>query len=251
VDRPGKERDAMKATPAKTPTGIAGGVRRRVREHAWRILRPVRLGALGRTEPLSREWGYDRGKPIDRYYIDAFIERHRADITGRVLEIKDSRYTQRFGTSVTQRDVLDINAENPRATFVADLAAADVVPSDAFDCCIVTQTLQYIFDVHAGVRHLHRVLRPGGVLLATVPVLSKLLDPAMGYTDYWRFTPDSCNRLFGDVFGKENFALEGHGNVLTSIAFLSGMAQEELSRADFGHEDPLYPLILTIRAVKR
>jgi SAM-dependent methyltransferase len=235
----------------KQPVAIAAGMRRRVREQAWRILRPVRLGALGRTQPLSREWGYDRGKPIDRFYIDAFIEAHRGDITGRVLEIKDSRYTDRFGTGVTQRDVLDVDATNPRATFVVDLAAADAVPSQAFDCCIVTQTLQYIFDVQAGVRHLHRVLRPGGVLLATVPVLSKLLDPAMGYTDFWRFTPDSCNRLFRPVFGEGNVAVEGHGNVLTSIAFLSGMAQEELSRADFEHEDPLYPMILTIRAVRR
>lgn len=241
----------MSGTAAKQQPGIADVMRRRVRERAWRILRPVRLGALGSTEPLSRDWGYDRGKPIDRYYIDRFIEQHRADVTGRVLEIKDSRYTQRFGTGVTTADVLDINADNPRATFVTDLARADAVPSGVFDCCIVTQTLQYIFDVQAGIRHLHRMLRPGGVLLATVPGFTKLLDPAMGYTDFWRFTPDSCNRLFGDVFGAENFRVESHGNVLTSIAFLTGMAQEELSDADFGHEDPLYPLIMTIRAVKR
>jgi SAM-dependent methyltransferase len=242
----------MKTSAAvKHPTGISDNVRRRVRERAWRILRPVRLGALGRTEPLSRDWGYDRGKPIDRYYIDRFLEMHRADVHGRVLEIKDSRYTQRFGTNVTQSDVLDVNRDNPRATFVTDLASADIVPSDTFNCCIVTQTLQYLFDVQAGVRHLHRMLRPGGVLLATVPGITKLLDPAMGYTDYWRFTPQSCDRLFTAVFGPDNFVLESHGNVLTSIAFLSGMAQEELSAADFTHEDPLYPLIMTIRAVKR
>jgi len=241
----------MKALAVKQPPSIAEVMRRRMRERAWRILRPVRLGALGRTEPLSREWGYDRGTPIDRYYIDRFIEQHRADITGRVLEIKDSRYTNRLGSGVTQRDVLDIDADNPRATFVTDLATADVVPSDTFNCCVVTQTLQYIFDVSAGVRHLHRVLRPGGVLLATVPGFSKMLDPAMGYTDFWRFTPSSCERLFEPVFGKGNFVVESHGNVLTAIAFLSGMAQEELTRADFGHEDPLYPLIMTIRAVKQ
>src|SRR5947207_406343 len=70
-----------------------------LRKRARRILRPARLGVLRRVEPLTK-WGAERGTPVDRYYIERFLERHRADIRGRVLEVRDSRYTDRFGTSV-------------------------------------------------------------------------------------------------------------------------------------------------------
>ena len=35
----------------------------------------VRFGDLRRTEPISREYGYDRGVPVDRYYIERFLAR--------------------------------------------------------------------------------------------------------------------------------------------------------------------------------
>ena len=244
-------------TPATIPMRpqmrLAGQARQRLRQRLWRLLRPVRLGVLGGTRPLSTDWGYDRGQPVDRYYIDRFIERHRADIHGRVLEIKDPRYTQRYGQHVTQSDVLDVNERNRRATIVTDLAKADVIPDATFNCCIVTQTLQYIYDLSAAIEHLRRILQPGGVLLVTVPGLTKRVNPEVSYSDsdYWRFTPASCARLFGTVFGDGNVEVESFGNVLTSIAFLSGMAQEELSESDLAHHDDLYPLIVATRAVKR
>ena len=36
--------------------------------------RPVLLGSLGRTRPVSYHWGYDRGLPVDRWYIERFLE---------------------------------------------------------------------------------------------------------------------------------------------------------------------------------
>jgi SAM-dependent methyltransferase len=223
--------------------------RRSVRHRLRRALRPAWLGTLRRTTPISSCWGYDRGRPIDRYYIDHFMAAHREVITGRVLEIKEPLYTRRFGSAVVQADVLDIDAENPHATLIADLADARVAPSAAFDCCIVTQTLQYVYDVSAAVRELHRMLTPGGVLLATVPGMTRL-DPRATYPDFWRFTPDSCARLFGDVFGPSAVTVEGYGNVLSSIAFLEGIAQEELSAAELGLNDSQFPLVVTVRAVK-
>ncbi|MEJ7787734.1 MAG: hypothetical protein WKF96_23275, partial [Solirubrobacteraceae bacterium] len=65
--------------------------------------RPVRLGSLGSSEPISSAWGFDRGLPVDRWYIERFLGQHRADVTGRVLEVKDSGYTDRFGHDVTER----------------------------------------------------------------------------------------------------------------------------------------------------
>lgn len=216
--------------------------RRRLR----RALRPAWLGTLRRTQPLSDHWGSDRGTPLDRYYIERFLDAHRADVRGRVLEVKDAAYTGRFGTGVTASDVLDVDAGNPRATVVADLAAADAIPSDTYDCFILTQVLQLIPDPRAAVAHAHRILKPGGVLLATVPTLSRIVD---GH-DHWRFTQHGCRVLFGSIFGADAVAVGAHGNVLTAMAFLTGMAWEELSARELDHDDPIFPTLVSVRAVK-
>jgi SAM-dependent methyltransferase len=220
-----------------------------LRQGLRRFLRPARLGVLRRTRPLSDFWGFDRGTPVDRHYIESFLAEHRADVRGRVLEVQDSGYTDRFGTRVERRDVLDIDARNPRATIVADLAAADGIPEDAFDCFIFTQTLHLIYDFRTALGHAHRLLRPGGVLLATVPAVSRVSRGAAA-SDYWRFTPAAAGTLIGEVFGPERITVQSYGNVLTAVAFLSGMAREELSRRDLDARDDHFPVIVGVRAVK-
>src|SRR3712207_5592488 len=46
---------------------------------------PVDFGDLRRTRPLSAQWGFDRGLPIDRYYIEGFLSANAADVGGCVL----------------------------------------------------------------------------------------------------------------------------------------------------------------------
>jgi len=165
-----------------------------------RLRRPSLLRAMS-ARPLSTEWGFDRGTPVDRYYIERFLAAHADDIRGRTLEVKSASYTRQFGRGVTQADVLDIDASNPDATIVADLAVGAGIPERTFDCFVLTQTLQLIYDVQGAVAQSHRLLRPGGVLLVTVPIVSRIVPRYGLATDYWRFTPASCARLFGDVFG--------------------------------------------------
>ncbi len=210
---------------------------------------PAWLGSLRSTKPRSDGWGFDRGRPVDRYYIESFLKYHRYDMHGKVLEILNSDYADKFGAAIEQMDILDIDPANQQATIIADLAAADSIQSDSFDCFILTQTLQLIFDVKSAIAHSHRILRPGGVLLVTIPAVSRLAGD--GYTDYWRFTPASCARLFGDVFDAEQVTITAYGNVLSAVAFLEGMASEELSRRELDVIDERYPVVLAIRAVKK
>lgn len=220
-------------------------VRRRLRR--WFF--PAWMGLLRNTKPISSGWGFDRGRPVDRYYIDSFLEGHRETIHGRVLEILNSDYTRRFGSGVKQADILDIDSANSQATVIADLAAADSISDELFDCFILTQTLQLIYDVKSAIAHSHRILRPGGVLLVTIPAVSRLAGD--GYTDYWRFTPASCTRLFGEIFGSDQVTVTAYGNVLSAVAFLEGMACEELSKRELDVIDERYPVLLAIRAVKK
>ncbi|HUQ79571.1 MAG TPA: methyltransferase domain-containing protein [Gemmatimonadaceae bacterium] len=218
---------------------------------------PIRLrGVPGRarwlnTRPLSDSWGFERGTPIDRHFIEAFLTRHAADVRGRVLEIKSSAYTERIGRNVTARDVLDIDATNTSATLVADLANTESLPEGRFDCFILTQTLQLIYDVRAAIASTHRVLRPGGTVLVTVPCISRIIPRYGLEADYWRFTVASCRRLFGDVFGAENVSVESSGNVAAAVAFLRGAAVEEVPAPVLEASDPYFPVIITVRAVRR
>jgi SAM-dependent methyltransferase len=237
-------------------------MRRRIRWGYRRITaRPpvgtVRLGSLRRTAPISTSFGFDRGQPIDRYYIEKFLRRHgeASDlIRGRVLEVQEAVYARQFGAnaSIERIDVLDINPDNREATLVADLADAPNLRSDAFDCIICTQTLLLIYDVHAAVRTLHRVLKPGGTALVTIPGISQICRPqgSEAWGDYWRFTTTSARRLFEDAFGPGEVTVEAHGSVLSAAAFLYGLAAEELTESELEARDPNYQLVIGVKAVK-
>jgi SAM-dependent methyltransferase len=214
-----------------------------------RLRQPAFLGTIRRTTPLSDHWGRDRGTPVDRYYIERFLSGARHAIRGRVLEVMNADYTDRFGVAVERSDVLDVDPANPRATIVADLANADQLPSDAFDCFILTQTLQYVYDIRSAVGHAHRILSPGGTLLCTVPTVSRIARRELE-SEYWRLTAAACSRLFGDVFAGGRVEVRARGNVLSAVAFLVGMAREELSPRELDRDDPFFPIIVTVQARK-
>jgi len=236
--------ERMKATlKALLPVPARRWLRAKQRRlEQWPPVGFVRFGSLRRLQPISRVFGFDRGLCIDRYYIEDFLSWYAEDIQGHVLEIGEDTYTRRFGgEGVVRSDVLHVQEGNPKATVVADLTCADSIPTDAFDCIIFTQTLQFIYDVRAAIRHLHRILKPGGVLLATFPGISQISRYDM---DRW------ARMLFEEVFPPGNVTVRAYGNVLAAVAFLNGLSAEELRRQELDYHDPDYELIITVRAVK-
>jgi SAM-dependent methyltransferase len=215
----------------------------------WRLrrLRRPPIFLLRRTRPLSAKWGWDRGTTIARYYIERFLEQNRSAIRGHALEVGELRYAVHYGASLYQADVIDVWPENPRATLIADLAAADSIPSGTFDCFILVQTLQYIYDLRAAIRHVHRILRPSGVVLCTLPAVSRVGD---GHLDLecWRFTAASAHLLFTEVFEPDRVDVQSWGNAFAGVAFLAGMAAEELSSRQLEFADPHFPVLITVRA---
>jgi SAM-dependent methyltransferase len=163
-----------------------------------------------------------------------------------VLEVLDSRYTQEFGGADAESTILDIDASNPRATLVADLSLPETLPDHAYDCFILTQTLQYVYDLRAAVASVHQVLRPGGVALVTVPSLSRIAPSAGVDGDFWRLTAAACKRLFSPLFG--DVEVETYGNVLAGTAFLYGVAAEELTQKELSTRDEHYPVLVGVRA---
>lgn len=207
----------------------------------------VHMGDLRSLEPLSREYGFDRGDPVDRYYIEAFLKSQSTLITGRVLEVGERLYTEKFGQGVTQSDMLHVD-DHPDATYVDDLTDGKTIPGDTYDCVILTQTLHLIFDMKSAVHTLFRVLKPGGVLLCTVPGITQIADSDWNDTWYWSLSKGAATKLFGLAFGPEHVEVVQYGNVLSATAFLHGMAAQELKQAELDHADHEYPVIVAIRA---
>jgi hypothetical protein len=211
----------------------------------------VRFGDLRRLSPISRSH-FSRGTPVDRYYIESFLAQNAGDLRGRTLEIADNNYTVQFGGErVTHSDVLHAVPGNPAATLVGDLATGSGIPSSAFDCMILTQTLTHIYELQETIVQIRNALRPGGVALITVPGISQISRPDMDrWGDYWRFTDASARRLFGDVFEPENVTVVTYGNVLAACAFLQCVAAKELRKEELDHHDVDYQVIIAIRVVR-
>jgi SAM-dependent methyltransferase len=212
---------------------------------------PRSVAALprGPAEPLSRRFGLDRGRPVDRVFIERFLEAHAGDIRGRVLEVYEPTYTTRFGGArVTQADVVDAAESNPRATLVGDLREPGWLPERAFDCAIVTQTLQAIGDPVAVVRSLGAALAPGGVILASFAGVSQrsMLGEEEGFRDLWRFTSDGVAELFARAGLRAE--VTAYGNLAACAAFLYGMAEHETDPRAFTGDDPDYELVVMARA---
>jgi hypothetical protein len=102
------------------PRGLPARLARWVTRHAappWKGRRVnhtppvgrVRFGDLARRTPINCDWGFDRGRPVSRYYIERFLGSHAGDIRGRVAEFGDDSYTRRFGgDGVATRDVINV-----------------------------------------------------------------------------------------------------------------------------------------------
>jgi len=210
------------------------------------------FGSFDRVTPISRNWGFDRGLPVDRFYIEKFLKASSDCIAGHALEIGDPFYTRRFGGDrVMTADVLHVLPNMPGVTIVADLTNAPELGSERFDCIICTQTLNFIYDFRAALSTLHRLVKPGGFVLLTVAGMSQTSDHDIKHWgDFWRFTSYSLNRVCAEAGPWRSTDIQTYGNVLSSSAFLYGVAASELDVKDLDHVDPHYQLIISARLQK-
>ncbi len=252
--------NAMRISPAHTarrvlrrverglPPTLAASLRRIVGRPQSFPRGSVRLGDLDSVQPISLDFGFDRGTPVDRYYIERFLSEHAADIRGRALEAGDASYCERFGSGITHQDVLHVRPGHPQATIVGDLVQPGVLPDSAFDSMVLTQTLHLIYDMRAAVDSMYHALKPGGVLLLTVPGISPIDRGEWSGAWCWSLTVASATRLFGERFGAAQVSVAAHGNVYAATCFINGLALEEVDRAKLDYHDPSYPVIVTVRA---
>lgn len=241
---------ARKILPTQTRAAVVEAQRKY--GLVWPRVGAVKFGELRRLSPISRIFGMDRGRPIDRHYIEQFLEANAADIKGGALELGDATYIKRYGAGVTQIDVLHVVAGNPEATIIADLTDADHIPSDAFDCIIFTQALQMIYDFRKASATLYRILKPGGVILMTTHGISKIArrKPRDDWGEYWRLTAQGVEALFLDVAPDARITVTPYGNVMAAAAFLYGLSAEDLKTEELDETDEDFEVIIGARIQK-
>lgn len=217
-----------------------------------RILKPVDWYNLRTLEPVSRVFGFDRGTPIDRIYIEDFLSKNRNLIKGVVCEIGEDTYARKFGVNLQKIEILSYTPDNKKATIIGDLTNFTTLPKETINCFICTQTLNFIYDFKTAIKGIYYMLKHGGVVLATVAGISQISRYDMDrWGDYWRFTDLSMRKAFGEVFGVDNVEVEIYGNVLAATAFLQEISAEKLTREELFYKDPDYQIIIGIKAIKK
>jgi SAM-dependent methyltransferase len=226
----------------------------RARAFAKRILTRRLTSRLGfeneiEVKPVSQIFGLERGTPLDRIFINRFLQQNQELIRGHCLEVEETVYTRKFGQQGHVAHALKFTASGGDTVpneVVADLTQPQTIPEARFDTFICTQTLNFIFDLDPVISSIHRLLKPGGHALITVAGISQISRyDYERWGDFWRFTDQSLRKLLARQFAEENCLLSTYGNVATSCLFLQGVSYEDIpDKKIFDSKDPNYQMVV-------
>lgn len=194
-------------------------------------------------EPVSSCYGFDRGTPVDRYYIKDFLKREtcKLNTVKSILEVGADTYSSLFfPDNLIKKDIL---------YYVKgmDLTKKETLKEDGYDLFICTQVFHVIYDIRAAIEGAIYTLKPDGVLLATVAGSISQVDQSLEYGDYWRLTDISAKLLFSEYFNDVEVA--AYGNAATATAFIQGITLEELPDSNIFHENNRkYSIVIGIKA---
>lgn len=231
-------------------------VKRQRRWTTWPVLRNLRAMQFRRMAPFGK--GKSGGLSIIRYYWADFLEQHAADIKGRALEVEETVILRDYGGErVTQAEAIDLATHHDEVKVVADLARADHVPSDSYDCFVLPFSTAVIYDIEAALYHALRILKPGGVLLTNFWCMDyyfhRGLDMSTGGTLFMAHWPTPLqvhNWLHALGLSQSDYTLRTYGNLMARMAFLMNLPAKDLTADERDAVDEGQPLSLCLRAVK-
>src|SRR5262249_42145279 len=104
----------------------------------------INFGDFNRRSPFCPHFGSSRGTPIDRYYLNKFIEELRNDVVGDTLEIGGVAHNQQlYGfTRAKTYQTLDVKRK-VGVSIVGDVHNPDLLKSNSFDSIIVFNVLEH------------------------------------------------------------------------------------------------------------
>ena len=204
--------------------------------------------------PIDDTYGFNRGTPVDRYYIEQFLDSNRNYIKGHVLEVGDRSYTEKYSDGDVERSIVlnVLSAGDSDDTIKGNLETGEGIPDGTIDCFICTQTLQFIYDVEKVVDNIIKVLKKGGVALVTVGGISQIIDyERRKFGHFWNFTDMSLSKAFQAHPEVESVETKVYGNVKSATAFLYGLSYDELKKEELDYLDDRYQVIIAAVIRKR
>lgn len=180
----------------------------------------------------SNDFGFSRGTPIDRYYMNNFFLKNSTYIFNNVLEFGDDYYFKKFCKHENSScdiftSTLDKRNDNVKRIH-GDLTKIAPIYFAKYDCIICTNVLNFIFDTKAAISGISNMLKSGGICIVTLAGFSTHISryDYDRWGDYWRFNDLSAIKLFENDF--DIIFIKNYGNVYSAIAQMSGFCVEEL-----------------------
>ena len=203
---------------------------------------------LSSVEPVSRLFGFDRGTPIDRYYMDKFLTDNTIAMPNpqNTFEVGESTYSEKFYKNANHEILMFEKG--------MDLTRPETIRQNYYDVFICTQVFNFIYDVKDAIRAAFSLLRDGGIMLCTVAGnISQVSRSDMeNYGHFWGFTYLGIQRLVEETFGVQNVKVFPYGNAMAATAFIQGVAVEDLEEKEkLDMIDPDYAITVGIVAKKR
>ncbi len=197
------------------------------------------------TKPVGKKYGSDRGGSICRYYLNEFLQAYKSAVRGKVLEVGDRYYTEKFGTGVEESYVIHFgsNGIGDEFDFIGDLRDGKGIKNDFYDCIILTQVLDFVEDIRKTPDILINALKPGGKLLISVSGISTICRYDMDkYGQYWNFTDKSIRNMF--TRADTECKVWTKGNCKVACAFLQGMGCKELTEEELEDTDEDFQVVI-------
>ena len=205
----------------------------------------VRFGDFGRLWPFSQRFGFDRGAPVDRYYLQQFVRSIRPIVRGRCLEIGGSlknNWFYRF--DVDEFRTLELEQSKRADDLVGDAADPGVLDPASWDSILAFHVLEHCPNPFAVVSNMCAWLKAGGHACIVVPCAQRVHNHP---GDYWRFMPDGLRVLFRDF---SEVDVSTYGNPLTVVSNYVGLSHTELVAEDMDAVHPDYPVLACVVARK-
>jgi hypothetical protein len=120
-----------------------------------------------------------------------------------------------------------------------------------FDAVVCPLSLQFAPRITDAVAVVAGCVRPGGIVLATIPAIGPQSPADAKWPLRWQLTPLGARRVFEERFPPDSVMVETFGNVLTATAHLYGLPATTLRRRERELQDRDFPVVVGVRAVRR
>jgi len=118
---------------------------------------------------------------------------------GKLLDIGcgDMPYKDMITPLVDQYETLDIEERARGVTHMGSIERMDMITDQFYDSVVCFEVLEHVANPFRGIKEVQRILKKGGILMLSVPHLSRLHEEPNDYFRYTKYGIESLLRECG------------------------------------------------------